>query len=176
MSSVSFTLRTKDQEIHSWIKLCVWSPLRWWSTPVFWPTSQWWRQPDGSPLDESSLHTRKTLFHIIRTFRAVNQRVVRIKRVWRHADKRWMCLCGTSDVEAVGLLFEDHHTVLYMLMYWTNSATSRYRKSRDSNSRLLSRGRSGMREWRTGSGVMRAVRGGADRPTELMPLRYDTDG
>lgn len=55
-------------------------------------------------------------------------------------------------------------------MYWTNSATSKYRKSRNSNSRLLSSGSSGILEWRTGSGVMRAERGGADKPTEVLLL------
>lgn len=58
-------------------------------------------------------------------------------------------------------------------MYWTNSATSKYRKSRNSNSKLLSRGKSGILEWRTGSGVMRADRGGADKPTEVLLLRED---
>lgn len=58
-------------------------------------------------------------------------------------------------------------------MYWTNSATSKYRKSRNSNSRLLSSGSSGILEWRTGSGVMRAERGGADKPTELLLLREE---
>lgn len=55
-------------------------------------------------------------------------------------------------------------------MYWTNSATSKYRKSRNSKSRLLSSGSSGILEWRTGSGVMRAESGGAERPMELLIL------
>lgn len=61
-----------------------------------------------------------------------------------------------------------------MLIYWTNRATSKYRKSRNSNSRLLSNGSSGILEWRTGSGVMRAERGGADKPNELLLLREET--